>query len=388
MTNTRPRYILPVIVFSQFAGTSLWFAGNAVISDLQREFSLPDTAVGYITSSIQLGFIAGTMVFAFFTLADRFSPIRLFFICSIGGALANFLLTLYAGGLYSILGLRFITGVFLAGIYPVGMKISSDWYEKGLGKALGYLVGALVLGTAFPHLLRNMQINLSWDVVLTGISILSVVGGLLMILFVKNGPYHKPSSKFQPTAVLQVFTNKSFRSAAFGYFGHMWELYAFWAFIPLILMHYNQSSTAGIAAFYIIAAGALGCILGGYLAKKRGSASIAFSMLLISGICSLLSPLLFNLPDFFFYLYLFIWGFAVVADSPQFSTLVAQTAPKEFTGTALTLVNSIGFSITIVSIELLNHTRDIFGIQWVLLLLVAGPVFGLLSVKRLVWKNQ
>ena len=221
-----PRRILPAIIISQFAGTSLWFAGNAVLPDLQRLWGLSPRALGYMTSSVQLGFIAGTLVFAVLAISDVFSPRKIFLICSLIGAFCNAGVYLFADGLSSLMVFRFLTGFFLAGIYPVGMKIAAGWYQQDLGRALGYLVAALVLGTAFPHLLKAMSQSLPWSSVILTVSAIAAFGGLLMVVLVPDGPYLAKGSKFDPGALKKIFQSKNFRSSAFGYFGHMWELYA------------------------------------------------------------------------------------------------------------------------------------------------------------------
>lgn len=391
--NITPFYLLPVIIFSQFAGTSLWFAGNAILPDLQEAFQLPVSALGNITSAIQFGFISGTLTFAFLLIADRFSPSKVFLVSAILGALCNLLIFLFPAGFTALLLFRFMTGFFLAGIYPVGMKISADWYAKDLGKALGYLVGALVLGKAFPFFLKNQAQNLPWHFIIIATSALAVLGGLLIYFLVGDGPNRTKGSQFQPKVIAQIFQFPKFRAAALGYFGHMWELYTFWAFTPLILETFNRLNPQHILSipfwsFLIIALGTLGCIVGGYLSQRIGSAKVAFGMLFTSGLCCLFSPALFQLAPPLFLIYLLIWGFSVVGDSAQFSTLVAQTAPKEYIGSALTIVNCIGFSITIISIEVLNAMRHQLDDQFLYLLLVVGPIFGLLSIKKLLFPKM
>ena len=385
MINNIPKRILPTIIFAQFAGTSLWFAGNAILKDLQTDWQLPSDALASITSAVQLGFILGTFLFALLSIADRFKPSRVFFVCAIIGAILNVSITIIPPNYFLLLITRFLTGFFLAGIYPVGMKIASDWYGGKLGKALGYLVGALVIGTAIPHLINYSGSDLSWKYVLITTSFLAIMGGLSMLLLVGDGPFRKISSKFSPRQIKTIFKNKVFRSAAFGYFGHMWELYAFWAFVPVILHYYNVSQQQHIDvslwSFIIIGAGAIASALGGNYSIKYGSAKAAFVFLLISGICCLLSPLFFELPPSFFLSILTLWGFAVVGDSAQFSSLNAQTAPPELIGTALTIVVSIGFLITIPSIQLLSYLDSIMATKWIFLVLVLGPVFGLVNTR-------
>jgi len=380
LLTTKP-YLLPIIVFSQFAGTSLWFAGNAIITDIQ-----PASSGGFanITSIVQFGFIAGTLIFSLLTIADRFSASKVFFFSSMIAASANLILIWLAKDISWLMILRFITGFFLAGIYPVGMKIAAEHFPQKLGNALGFLVGALVFGTAFPHILRSQLQGLNWQNVLLFTSALAFLGGLLILMFVPHTTSQAKSS-FKINTAFTVFRSSNFRAAAFGYFGHMWELYTFWAFVPFILTTYNElhnaNTNVSVWSFIIIATGGLGCILCGIISKKTGSKKVAFYSLLISGICCLLSPVIFNSSTGLFLLMLLIWGFTVVSDSPQFSTLVAQSAPAENKGTALTIVTSIGFAITIVSIQILKAASDHLK-QNSLLLLFTGPLLGLIFLKK------
>jgi MFS family permease len=384
----RPRRILPVIVLSQFAGGSLWFAGNAVLEDLQRAWGLPAQALGYVTSSVQLGFIAGTLAFAFFALSDVFSPRIVFFVCSLAGAVANAAVLAFGESFGALLATRFITGFLLAGIYPVGMKIAAGWYQRDLGSALGFLVGALVAGTAFPHLLRGIGEALPWQGVLLGLSALAVAGGVLMLALVSDGPELAKAARFDPRALVAIFRVPAFRASAFGYFGHMWELYAFWAFVPWVLAaHAAQVSghalDVSLWSFAIIAAGCLGCVAGGLISLRRGSAPVAFAQLAASGACCAISPVLFHAPTPIFLAFLLFWGVVVVGDSPQLSALNAQSAPRDRVGSALTIANCIGFGITIFSIQLLNSAAVVLGAQWLFLLLIPGPVLGLASLMPL-----
>jgi len=382
-----PKPILPVIIFSQFAGTSLWFAGNAIIGDLQSAIGVGIDDIGIVTSAIQLGFITGTLFFALISISDRYSPRKLFLICSILGAVSNLLIYFIAYNLFSLLVLRFITGFFLTGIYPIGMKIATGWYKKGLGNAIGLLVGALVLGTAFPHLIKSFGGSLHWQQVLFVISGFSLVGGIAMYLFVPDGPYISSGTKFNPKAILTIFKNKKLRSSALGYFGHMWELYTFWALIPIILFYYLKLNPLGLNipfwSFIIIASGSIGCIVGGVISKKIGSANVAFTQLALSGICCLISPLMFYTSVPIFLTFLIFWGIVVVGDSPQYSAIIALSAPKELVGSGLTLVNSIGFAITILSLWFVYQFLGVINISYALMLLGLGPILGLMSMKPL-----
>lgn len=381
-------HILPTIVIAQFLCTSLWFAGNGILSELKLAFDLGEGALAYLTSSVQLGFISGTLLFALLSIADRFSPSKVFFICALLGASFNLLIFFESNSFYSILGLHYLTGFFLAGIYPVGMKIAADYFAKGLGKSLGYLVGALVLGTALPHLITDIRGQLPWQSVLISTSSLAVMGGLLMYLLVPDGPFRKANQQIQLNAIPKVFKEVPFRAAAFGYFGHMWELYTFWAFVPVILVMYMQfhSEVAldkSLLSFSIIGIGGLACVLGGYLAQKYTAKRIAFLSLLLSTICCLTIPIIMLYGSAtILVVFLLFWGMVVIADSPLFSTLVAQNAPIQLKGTALTIVNSIGFAITIISIQLMNILSVNTSSPFVFMILGLGPILGLYALSR------
>jgi MFS family permease len=380
--------ILPVIVISQFFCTSLWFAGNAVIADIAKQFQLEPAYLAYLTSAVQAGFITGTLVFAILSISDRFSSVRVFFACAIIAAAINLSISFIGINTAALLICRFMTGFFLAGIYPVGMKIASDHYQQGLGRSLGFLVGALVLGTAFPHFLKSMMTGLPWKYILFSTSILAATGGLCMLLLVPDGPHRRRGQQLKLNAFLQSFKGSKFRAASFGYFGHMWELYAFWVFVPVILTAYqNHYPAAGLniplLSFLIIAIGSISCVFSGIISQYLGAKRTATIALSISGICCLVSPLLlFNSSVVLLLIFLFIWSMAVIADSPLFSTLVAQNAIAEMKGTALTIVNCIGFAITIISIQLINALRTDANAWYVYTLLAIGPVLGLIALIR------
>ncbi|WP_452231210.1 MULTISPECIES: MFS transporter [unclassified Lacinutrix] len=382
------KLILPIIVISQFCCTSLWFAGNSIITDLVLNFNLKANALGHLTSAVQFGFIIGTLIFAILTIADRFSPSKVFFVSAVLGSLFNLGVIYSANNLASLLILRFCTGFFLAGIYPVGMKIAADYYQKGLGKSLGFLVGALVLGTAFPHLLKEITHSFPWRYVILATSSLALLGGLLMLFLVPSGPYRKASQKTDLSVFLGVFKNKEFRFVAFGYFGHMWELYAFWTFVPILLKKYSEAHpqvlfNIPILSFVIIGIGGFACVLAGYIAQVKGTKKTAFIALLLSCICCLISPLLFTSAfEYVFIGFLIFWGMVVIADSPLLSTLIAQNAAPEIKGTALTIVNCIGFAITIVSIQILSRMLEITDSNNIFTILAIGPIFGLIMLQK------
>jgi MFS family permease len=379
----QPKLLLPIIIFSQFAGTSLWFAGNAIIDAIQKDAG---SSHANITSVVQFGFIAGTLVFSLFTIADRFPSSKVFFFSALIASAANLLIIPFAHQHSILLLLRFITGFFLAGIYPVGMKIAADLFPEKLGKALGYLVGALVLGTSFPHFVRSQLQSIHWETVILSTSALAFIGGILILLFVPSKQKSAVTQKPDLFAAFKVFRSKPFRSAAFGYFGHMWELYAFWAILPVLFSFYNERNGHDLNiyfwSFIIIATGGIGCALGGLVSQKTGSKKVAFYSLLISGLCCSFSFLFFQTTPILFLLFMIAWGLTVIADSPQFSTLVARNAQEKNKGTALTIVTSIGFAITIVSIQLLKLSFEDYK-EYGLLLLAPGPIIGLLAFYRL-----
>jgi predicted MFS family arabinose efflux permease len=375
-----------------FCGASLWFAGNAVVDDLRIEMGFGPEAVGWMTSVVQLGFIAGTLASAFLAVADRFSPRLIFLFSCVLGALFNLSILATSSGAV-VLVLRFLTGVTLAGIYPVGMKIAAGWYREGLGKAIGFLVGALVVGTALPHLVRALGGSAPWQVVLASISAVTLVGGVMLALWVPDGPYLARGAKLKGNAIRAVFSSPKFRSSAFGYFGHMWELYTLWTFVPILLLRYGaQSGAAGtdlsLWSFFIIGAGGLGCAVGGLLSRRFGSARVAATQLLASGLCCLLLPFVFGLSLPVFLAFLLFWGIVVVGDSPQFSTLNAQTAPPEFVGSGLTIANAIGFAITIPSIEMVNFFSTFIPTEWIFPVLAIGPALGLIALRPLLGRDR
>ena len=382
--NVVPPHVLPVLVLAQLAGTSLWFAVNAVMPDLQLEWGWPITAVGSLTSALQTGFIVGTLVFALLALADRFRATRVFLFCALAGAACTLGAWAMVSDFTALLVWRFATGFFLAGIYPVGMKIASQGYRQGLGAALGYLVGALVLGSASAHGLRAVADALPWPSIMLGVSALAVAGGFLILTLGEPPQAPVRVSTWQWPALAKMWTDPRLRSSVLGYFGHMWELYTLWVLLPLILGTRLSGVDLSWMAFVVIGSGAVGCVLGGHAAKHWGSARVAAFFLALSGLCCLLAPWLLDAPDAVFYAWLLVWGIAVAGDSPQFSTLTARNAPAQAVGSVLTLSNSVGFAISTLSILLFVALTDGVPLGWLLTGLALGPVLGLWSLRLLV----
>ncbi|MDA0315619.1 MAG: MFS transporter [Bacteroidetes bacterium] len=370
---------LTVLVLAQFMGTSLWFAGNAAAPELESLLGKTGL-VPWITSAVQLGFILGTFGYAFFQIADRFSPSKVFLWSALAAALANLSLLFFPLELELLLGGRFLTGIFLGGIYPVGMKIAADYVKEGLGLALGFLVGALVLGTAFPFLLQAMDWNLSYQLLFIVPSGLALVAGGMVGFGIPDGPFRRQSSGLNLRLIPHLASNLKLQGAAGGYFGHMWEVYTFWAFLPLLISYLTKNSFSSanesIWTFAVIAIGGFSCALGGVISKKLGSEKVALGSLIGSGACGLLLLLLPEIPLVAVLPFLLVWGMLVTADSPQFSTLVAQSVSPEDRGTALTLVNGLGFGLTIVSIQITQFTAGFLSPNQFIGLLCLGPLVG------------
>ena len=385
---TAPKRILPILVLAQFAGTSLWFAVNAVMPDLQQQMGWPASAVGRLTSALQLGFIVGTLVFALLAIADRFSARRVFLFCAVAGALCTLGALMRIASFSELLLWRAATGFFLAGIYPVGMKIASQWFPEGLGVALGWLVGALVLGSASAHGIRALSVELPWATVMMSVALLAAAGGLILFMAIPEPPsYTAISKKLEWPALATIWTDWRVRASVLGYFGHMWELYTFWVLVPLILATQLNGQALSLAAFGVLGIGSLGCIGGGWLAKRWGSARVATVQLSMSGICCLLAPWLVSAPLIWFLLWLAIWGITAAGDSPQFSTLTASNAPKHAVGSVLTLTNCMGFALSIVSIELFTSLAQEHQLASLLPWLGIGPLLGVLAMRPLLGKQ-
>lgn len=375
--NLVPHRVLPVLVLAQLGGTSLWFAVNAVMPDLQHSYGWPATAVGTLTSALQFGFILGTLVFALLAIADRFSAPRVFLVCALAGALSTVGAWAMVSDFEALLAWRFATGFFLAGIYPVGMKIAAQWYRDGLGAALGYLIGALVLGSASAHGLRALADALPWPSIMLGVAALAAASGLLILALGEAPQAPTRVSTLQWQALSTLWRDAKVRSAVGGYFGHMWELYTLWVLMPMILATRLDGVQLSWAAFVILGSGALGCVAGGHVARHWGSARVAGLQLGTSGLCCLAAPWLMHAADAVFYAWLLLWGVTVAGDSPQFSALTARNAPPQAVGSVLTLTNSIGFAISIASILLFVALTPYVPLGWLLVGLAPGPALGL-----------
>ncbi len=383
VAGAAPRRVLPVIVVAQLAGVSPWFAVNAVMPDLQRAYGFSPSALASLTSSLQLGFIVGTLVFALLAVADRWPARRVFAWCAFAAAACTVAAALSAQRYGELLAWRLATGFFLAGIYPVGMKLAALWFPRGLGKALGWLVGALVLGSASPHLLRALGASWAWQNVFFTVAAVAACAGLLVLALVPEPP-PRPLARLRLSALTSLWTEARVRASVLGYFGHMWELYTLWVLLPLIVAT-RVSGAAAVSAwsFAALGAGALGCVLGGLVAKRHGSARVAAVQLAVSGLCCLAAPWLLAAPLPIFLAWLLLWGVTVAGDSPQFSALTAANAPPASVGSVLTLTNSLGFALSALSIELFVRAAQQVALAQLLPWLALGPVLGLLALRPL-----
>lgn len=390
-----PRRVLPLLVLAQFLGTSPWFAVNAVMPDLQQAFGWPAAAVGTLTSALQLGFVAGTLVFALLAVADRFPTRAVFAGCAIASAGCTLAGMLLAPSFTLLLVLRGLTGFFLAGIYPVGMKIAAQWFPHGLGAAMGLLVGALVLGSALPHALRALAagtVGWPWQAVFVGVALASLAAAAMVARGIPPPPTAPArAAGLHARALASIVTDRRVRASVFGYFGHMWELYTMWVLVPTVLATRLAGPALSWTAFAVLGAGAIGCAAGGWLAIRlartgapgRGSARVAGAQLAVSGLCCLAAPWAMTAPAPVFYGWLLLWGITVAGDSPQFSTLTAMNAPRDGVGSVLTLTNGVGFAISVASIQLFVGLAQSVPLAALLPWLAAGPLLGLLALRPL-----
>ena len=380
---------LALICAATLMSLTTWFSATAVLPVLIDRWALGTSAAAWLTNGVQAGFVTGALLSAFLGLGDRW-PHGAMMAGAAALACAANLLLLAEPGIALAIAARILTGVALAGVYPPAVKLIATWFRTGRGLAMGVMIGALTVGSALPHLVRALGGGVDWRLVVLASSAFALAASLIFAFALKEGPYPFPRAPARLGQIGEILRNRPVMLANGGYFGHMWELYAMWAFVPFMLVFYEEKNAVPVDipwwSFIIIAAGGLGCIIGGYISLKKGSAKVAFAMLLTSGIFCLFSPFLFFLSKWLFLPALLIWGFAVVGDSPQFSTIVAQTAPKMYVGTALTIVNCIGFALTIFSIQLLSFLQNKIDGEWGYLFLLPGPVFGLWSIWGMVKK--
>jgi MFS family permease len=378
---------LALLAVALVLSMTTWFSASAVVPQLRAEWGLSDGAAAWLTIAVQLGFVCGALVSSLLNLSDVVPPKHVILGGSIGAAGVNGLL-LVAGGAAAGVPLRFATGFFLAGVYPPALKLMATWFRKGRGIALGILVGALTVGSAMPHLVNGLG-GLDWRLVIYATSALTLAGGLIAEVAVREGPFPFPRATFDPGQAGRVFSNRGVRLASFGYFGHMWELFAMYAWFlvffsdELASRGASAGSAAAYATFAVIAVGGLGCWAGGILGDRWGRTRTTAAMMAVSGTCCVLVGLLFGGPAWLVLLVGLVWGFAVVADSAQFSTMVTELADQAYVGTALTLQLALGFTLTVATIWLIPVLEDAFGWRWAFAFLAPGPALGVVAMLRL-----
>ena len=385
---TRRASALALLALAELLGMSVWFSASALAPQLRAAWALSDVQAGWLSSAVQLGFVAGTATAALLNLADVVPARAYFALAALAAAACNAGLLAAGGaaggGFHVALLSRLGTGFFLAGVYPPAMKMVATWYRDGRGFAIGTVVGALTVGKATPFLLHGLRHAGITSVVL-GASAACAAAGLLVLAGYRDGPHAFERRPFAWNLVGTVVRCREVRLATGGYLGHMWELYAMWSWIAAFLAAGAGLGARGgdIAGFVAIAAGGAGCVLGGVLADRYGRERVTIGAMAVSGACAAVIGLTAAAPAVVIAVAI-VWGFAVVADSAQFSALVTELAPPHAVGTALTLQTSLGFLLTMASIQLVPHLVGAVGWRWAFVALALGPAAGIAAMRRLV----
>lgn len=374
--------VLSLLCLAVVLSLTTWFSATAILPELKRELALGAGAEAWLTNGVQVGFVIGALAASLVNLPDLVRLSRLMAAAALVAALANATLLLHPGPA-GVIAARIATGAALAGVYPPALKLVATWFTRDRGLALGAVIGALTVGSALPHLFRAVSTALDWRPVVAAASVATAAGALLFLLFAREGPYPFGKAVFEPSRIGQVFREKPLLLANLGYLGHMWELYAMWAWLlaytraAFEAQAIGTAATASLSTFLVVASGILGCLLGGYLSDRIGRTATTAGMMLVSGSCALLMGFLFTGPLWLFMLVAIVWGVSVIGDSAQFSAAVTELADRRFVGTALSVQLGAGFALTVLAIWLTPRFADfIGGWRWAFLLLVPGPLLG------------
>ncbi len=388
--DVRAKWVaMGLLALCEVLALSLWFSASALIPALRAEFALSDLQSSLITSSVSVGFVVGTLISAVLGLADRLAPVRFFTIAILVGAGANIAVLAVDPTSIAVPLLRLVVGASMAGVYPVGMKIASSWAKGDMGLLVGLLVGALTLGSASPHLINAFG-QFDWRFTMAAASGLAVAAGIL-VNFVQLGPNLRRAVKFEARFVLQAWTAKPLRLANLGYLGHMWELYAMWAWAGLFFSASFAINPGGpqaalyakLATFLTIGLGAVGCLAGGYVADRLGRTTLTMGAMGISGLCALAVGFAFSGNPWLVVLLFSIWGITVVADSAQFSASIMELSDPWLVGTMVTVQTSLGFLLTIITIHSIPPLVDLVGWRFAFAFLAIGPFLGIWAMGTL-----
>jgi MFS family permease len=385
---TSKRASVAILIVTQIAVLSLWFSSAAVLPEMGREAGLSAARLAWLSTAVQIGFGTGALVFAVIGLADRYDPRRVFMASALAGSATNLALLAVPIGGWESIALRTLTGAAMAGVYPVGMKIATGWGKTDRALLVGLLVGALTIGSASPHLISFVG-GAEWRLTIWASTLLAAAGGFA-ILSVGLGPHHATAPRLDISAIALAWTDRRIRLAVIGYIGHMWELYAFWAWVAVFATgsyalagEADASGLGKLTAFTAIALGGLACVPAGWYADRIGRAKVAMACLIASGGAALASALLYGGPAWPMMVVLIIWGITIIPDSALYSTLVADAAPPERAGSLLTIQNALGFLLTAMTVQVAPALAALIGWQWVLAIMSLGPAVGIRAMQLL-----